>query len=196
MTFALASARRGPVAGFDDSAEALAEATARLRSAGIEVLVENATADLSAGASPVTLLRGKPFQKPSCRECREGGSLIQCLSCPPEPDASPLEWLCRKLSALGPMLTVVEPSSRTPAAFEWVVIERVCRPSFVAILSTNLPHHSAWIKDRLLATGFEEVAAGAVEIWPFSPSGWIFSDVLRMRTWTLLASSPALASLA
>ena len=58
--------------------------------------------------------------------------------------------------------TVVIDSGFYDLTYEFHVLLRLCAPSVVALLNTNIPGHSGWIKEWLLAEGsWHEVRAAS-----------------------------------
>eukprot|EP00929_Paragymnodinium_shiwhaense_P102605 TRINITY_DN65803_c0_g1_i1.p1 TRINITY_DN65803_c0_g1~~TRINITY_DN65803_c0_g1_i1.p1 ORF type:complete len:473 (+),score=23.94 TRINITY_DN65803_c0_g1_i1:92-1510(+) len=81
----------------------------------------------------------------------------------------------------------------TPA---WNTLEALCRPKFYMIQNANLPHHSGWWNDVLMAqNGWAEVMSGSSP--DFEPQNSLHNkafggdprskDIARFRKWILLA---------
>eukprot|EP00411_Alexandrium_monilatum_P119658 CAMPEP_0175655832 /NCGR_PEP_ID=MMETSP0097-20121207/12098_1 /TAXON_ID=311494 /ORGANISM="Alexandrium monilatum, Strain CCMP3105" /LENGTH=365 /DNA_ID=CAMNT_0016961889 /DNA_START=1 /DNA_END=1095 /DNA_ORIENTATION=+ len=97
-----------------------------------------------------------------------------------------LDVLCGERAPLDTV--VIEPSVHTAAMEEWSIIEHVCRPRFVMILSTNLMKHAGWLQARLQAQRekWHEVLQGHLHI---NQQHWAeFTELLRMRTFSLFLS--------
>merc|ERR1712107_165463 len=63
---------------------------------------------------------------------------------------NPLDIICDQRAPLD--IVLVEPSLASEYVIkEWSIIEEVCRPEWVVLMSTSLPGHAGWVQARLQA---------------------------------------------
>jgi len=103
-----------------------------------------------------------------------------------------LDVLCGERTPLDAV--VIEPSVHTAVMEEWAIIEHVCRPRFVMILSTSLMKHAGWLQARLQAQRekWYEVLQGHLHV---SDHHWdAFTELLRLRTFSLFLRAESLGT--
>lgn len=103
---------------------------------------------------------------------------------------NPIDVICGQRGPLD--LVVVEPSLMSQGCQkEWAIIEELCRPTWVVLLSTSLPFHAGWIQARLSSSPnqWHELLRGHVAVSENRWSDW--KELLRLRSFTIFHRAPA-----
>lgn len=103
-----------------------------------------------------------------------------------------IEAVCEGLKGIDLVFWDSDGSAADGWLLEWLSIERACAPRFVLLLNLSLPNHGAWIRERLRASGYQEVWWDAKILHPDPYLTMTLSDVRRVRSWALLAYSPSI----
>ncbi|CAE6920305.1 unnamed protein product [Symbiodinium sp. CCMP2456] len=177
-------ARRLPVGGIgQQQLQQFRAASLRLRS-WVEERGEDQESIVGLLAGPM-----RP-RNSSCSECLSKWA----LDCPERCVYSfgAIEAACEALRGVDLVFLDSDGSAADGWLVEWLQVERACAPRLVLLLNLSLPNHGAWIKERLLTLGYTEVWRDGLLLNPDPFSTMAFSDVRRVRTWSLLAYTGSL----
>lgn len=135
-------------------------------------------------------LRSNESNAMGCQKC----ITVWTVDCPEKCtyEYGAIEAVCEGLKGIDLVFWDSDGSAADGWLLEWLSIERACAPRFVLLLNLSLPNHGAWIRERLRASGYQEVWWDAKILHPDPYLTMTLSDVRRVRSWVLLAYSPSM----
>ena len=96
-----------------------------------------------------------------------------------------IEAVCEGLKGIDLVFWDSDGSAADGWLLEWLSIERACAPRFVLLMNLSLPNHGAWIRERLRASGYQEVWWDAKILHPGNASYGLWS-LSRSYHWASL----------